>query len=60
MGTDKLYMTALFVLLGIMRYLQVTMVDTKSGSPTTILYKDRFIHVCIAGWIATFYTIIYL
>lgn len=60
MGTDKLYITAIFVLMGILRYLQLTMVDAKSGSPTKILYKDRFIHVCIAGWIAIFYVIIYL
>lgn len=60
MGTDKLYITAIFVLMGILRYLQLTMVDAKSGSPTKILYKDRFIHICIAGWIAIFYVIIYL
>lgn len=60
MGTDRLYITSIFVLMGILRYLQVTMVDAKSGSPTKILYKDHFIHICIAGWIITFYIILYL
>ena len=60
MGTDRLYITSIFVLMGILRYLQATMVDAKSGSPTKILYKDHFIHICIAGWIITFYIILYL
>ena len=60
MGTNKLYITAVFALMGVMRYLQLTMVDNKSGSPTKILMKDRFIHFCIAGWVATFLVLIYL
>ena len=60
MGTNLLYITAVFALMGVMRYLQLTMVDNKSGSPTKILMKDRFIHFCIAGWVATFLILIYL
>jgi len=56
----NIYITAVFVLVGIIRYLQVTIVDLKSGNPTTILLKDRFIQVCIAGWIVSFLIIIYL
>ena len=59
-GTEYLYITAVFVLLGMLRYLQLTIVDDKSGSPTNILQKDRFIHLCILGWICTFIIIIYL
>jgi len=55
-----IYITAVFVLAGIIRYLQVTIVDLKSGNPTTILLKDRFIQLCIAGWALTFLVIIYL
>jgi len=55
-----IYITAVFVLVGIIRYLQVTIVDLKSGNPTTILLKDRFIQFCIAGWIVSFLIIIYL
>jgi len=53
------YLTAIFVLVGIIRYLQVTIVDLKSGSPTKILLHDRFIQGCIIGWVILFLMIIY-
>lgn len=55
-----LYMTSIFVLLGIMRYLQLTIVDIKSGSPTKVLMKDHFVQSCIIGWILTFIFILYV
>ena len=54
------YLTSLFVLAGIIRYLQLTIVDVKNGNPTRVLLHDRFIQCCIAGWIAAFALIIYL
>lgn len=57
--THYLYITAIFVLAGLIRYMQVSMVDLKSGSPTKVLLKDRFIQMCIMGWVATFFVIIY-
>src|SRR5258708_6937734 len=60
MNTNRLYYTCLFVMGGIMRYLQIIYVTADSGSPTKILYKDRFIQVVIILWIASFYSIIYL
>ena len=59
-GTSYLYITSIFVLLGILRYLQVTLVDIKSASPTNVLLKDRFIQFCIACWILSFFVIIYV
>lgn len=59
-GSQCLYFTSFFVLAGIIRYLQVTIVDVKSGSPTKILFRDRFIQACIVGWIVSFFVIIYL
>ncbi|HEX2532822.1 MAG TPA: decaprenyl-phosphate phosphoribosyltransferase [Chitinophagaceae bacterium] len=59
MGTHRLYYTCLFVLAGIMRYLQIIYVQAQSGSPTKILYKDRFIQVTILLLIASYYLIIY-
>ncbi|HUQ97126.1 MAG TPA: UbiA prenyltransferase family protein [Chitinophagaceae bacterium] len=59
MGTYRLYYTCVFVLAGIMRYLQIIFVQALSGSPTKILYKDRFIQVSIILWIISFYLIIY-
>ena len=55
-----IYTTVVFVLAGFVRYMQITIVDVKSGSPTKVLMKDRFIQACIAGWILAFATIIYM
>lgn len=60
LGTYRLYYTCLFVLAGIMRYLQIIFVQSASGSPTKILYKDRFIQLSLLLWIASFYLIIYM
>jgi decaprenyl-phosphate phosphoribosyltransferase len=59
-NTNELYYTTIFVLLGIMRYMQITFVDGKSGSPTEILLKDRIIQISIIGWIILFGLLIYL
>jgi decaprenyl-phosphate phosphoribosyltransferase len=56
----RLYYTSIFVIAGIMRYLQITFIHHKSGSPTEILFKDRFIQVTLALWIASFFVILYL
>jgi 4-hydroxybenzoate polyprenyltransferase len=60
MNTEYLYFTTIFVLAGILRYLQLTMVDIRSGNPTEILIKDRFIQATIAGWLIAFFIIIYI
>jgi len=57
--SEHLYLTALFVIIGIMRYLQVTFVHLDSGSPTKIVLKDRFMQLTLFGWIATFAWILY-
>jgi 4-hydroxybenzoate polyprenyltransferase len=59
-NSDYVYITSLFVLLGIFRYLQITISFKKSGSPTDVLYKDRFLQLCILGWILCFAVIIYV
>ena len=59
-GAYRLYYTCLFVLAGILRYLQIIFVQAASGSPTKILYKDRFIQFTILLWIASFTLIIYM
>jgi decaprenyl-phosphate phosphoribosyltransferase len=59
-NSTNLFITTIFVMAGIMRYLQITFVDQDSGSPTNVLYKDKFILGTIAGWIISFYMIIYV
>ena len=60
LGTYRLYYTCLFVIAGIMRYLQIIFVQADSGSPTKILYKDRFIQITLLLWIASYISIIYM
>ena len=58
-GTDKLYLTSLFVLIGIMRYLQITMIEEESGNPTDLFLKDIFIQGSVIGWLISFIIILY-
>lgn len=58
--SDKLYLTSIFVLLGILRYMQIVFVENKSGSPVKILAEDRFIQFSIIAWIVAFGTFLYL
>lgn len=58
--SSHLYLTSLFVIAGVLRYMQLIQVDQKSGSPTVILFRDRFIQLAIAGWIVSFVLIIYV
>lgn len=60
MQTESLYITALFVIVGVMRYLQIAFVEQDSGSPTKIVLKDTFIKLTIAAWLSSFVWIIYL
>lgn len=58
--TDHLYLTSVFVLLGLLRYIQITVVDHKSGNPTEVLMKDHFIQLDIVAWLIVFLLIIYV
>jgi 4-hydroxybenzoate polyprenyltransferase len=58
--TDHLYLSAFFVILGIMRYMQITFVEQKSGSPTKIVLNDRFMQLTIIFWLLSFYLIVML
>ena len=57
--TDKLYLTTAFVVVGILRYLQMIFVEKKGGSPTEILLTDTFMQICVSGWLAVFGLLIY-
>ena len=60
MGTRYVYLTTGWVLAGLLRYLQNMIVFGLSGSPTKSLVKDHFVQLCIIGWIASFFVILYL
>jgi len=59
LNTENVYLTVFFVILGIFRYLQITFVEERSGSPTKTLYSDVFIQLTISCWIASFGFLIY-
>lgn len=57
--TDKLYLTAPFVAAGVLRYLQIALVEQRSGSPTDLALADRFLILSIIGWLAVFAALLY-
>lgn len=56
--TEYLYLTSFFVILGIIRYMQITFVEDNSGSPTKIVLKDRFLQITILLWLVSFFIIV--
>ena len=58
-GSRHLYLTGFWVIAGILRYLQLTLVERKSGSPTWVLIHDGYLQLTIAMWIVSFLVIIY-
>jgi decaprenyl-phosphate phosphoribosyltransferase len=58
-GSDKIYWTAFFVILGVLRYLQLTLVYNKTESPVRALLRDVFLQVVLAGWIGSFIWLLY-
>lgn len=58
--TDYLYLTTVFVLLGLLRYLQKALVDQQTGDPTRVLLTDRFTQLVVAAWVVSFLVLIYL
>ncbi|HQZ97271.1 MAG TPA: UbiA prenyltransferase family protein [Pyrinomonadaceae bacterium] len=57
--SDHIYLTAVFVIIGILRFLQIAIVEQKSGSPTLILLKDTMIQTMIGLWFVAFLVILY-
>lgn len=55
-----LYLTSIFCILGLLRYLQIAFVDEKSGDPTKVMARDHFLQLIVLAWAASFAIIIYL
>lgn len=58
--TRHLYLTSVFVLVGLLRYIQLAVVDEKSGDPTKVILRDRFTQLVVLGWGVSFFVLIYL
>ena len=55
--TDKIYMTIIFVIIGLYRYLYLTLIKNHSGDPTKIFLTDRILQTTIIAWLLSFYYI---
>lgn len=60
LNTQYLYLTTFFVILGIMRYMQLTFVEQNSGNPTKMVLKDRFLQITILFWVSSYFLVIKL
>lgn len=57
--TPYLYLTSIYVLVGLLRYIQLAVVDNKSGDPTKVILHDRFIQLIVLAWGVSFLILIY-
>ena len=58
--TENLYLTSVFVLVGLLRYIQIAVVDQQSGDPTKIILRDRITQCIVLGWLLSFLFLIYI
>lgn len=58
-GTRHFYLTGFWVVAGVLRYMQVTFVEEKSGSPTVVLMRDLFLKIVVLCWLINVYVLIY-
>ena len=59
-GTNQLYLTTFWVVIGFLRYMQLTFVHQISGSPTAVLLRDIFLQVVLVLWLISFYLLLYV
>ena len=58
-GSDYVYLTSFFVVLGILRYLQLAMVYGRTEAPSKVLLSDLFLQVVLLGWGGLFGWLLY-
>jgi len=58
-GTQRLYLTSFWVIVGLLRYMQLTFVEIRSGSPTLILLKDLVLQGVVLLWLLSLYLLLY-
>lgn len=56
---ENLYLTSVFVLVGLLRYIQISVVEQKSGNPTKVILRDHFIQIDVLAWFVAFLVLIY-
>ena len=58
-NSPYIYLTSIFVIMGLLRYMQLAIVDEDTGDPTKVLLKDRIIQSLVLGWLLSFLILIY-
>ena len=58
--TTFLYLTTFWIIVGFLRYLQLTFVENKTGNPTTVVLKDFFMQAVILSWLIHNFMLIYI
>jgi 4-hydroxybenzoate polyprenyltransferase len=58
-NSRHLYLTAFWVVLGILRYLQIAFVKNQKGSPINIFFSDIFLQLIVVCWLLSFYLLLY-
>ena len=57
--SNLIYLTFIFVLSGVFRYSQLSIVYKIAGSPVKIFYSDYFMQIILFFWVLSFFIIIY-
>lgn len=59
LNNEHLYLTSVFVLIGLLCCIQIAVVEKKSGNRTKVILKNRFIQLVVSAWFAAFMIIVY-
>ncbi len=58
LDSPHLYLSSFFVVLGVVRYMQITFVEEQSGNPSRIILQDRFLQCTVLLWLFSFMGIV--
>lgn len=58
-SSPYLYLTVIYIIAGVLRYVQISLVEQNASSPSNLLYQDRFLQLVIVAWLVNLYLIIY-
>lgn len=58
-SNEYLYLTSIFVIVGVLRYLQLTLVYENTANPTQVLATDRFTQLNLLLWGGTYFWLLY-
>ena len=59
LDSDMVYLTSVFVMLGLMRYLQQIIVHRSMNSPVQMVFRDKLLAAVVIAWAISFTIILY-